>query len=155
MKSDFRFVVAFGALAALAGCGQGGPPAELSGLWASGEGACAAGLGVRFSPDAVRLSYGPVSEVLVADPHYTVTRSADGLRAQIRFQVHSSDGPWAGSWGLSKGADGVLRLAQPVSQSRTGPLTRVQLGGPTAAGALALRRCGERGLYADLRGRNS
>lgn len=75
-----------------AGCAPTGPsgPEALDGLWSRSAIACAAGAGVRFAPEAVRVFYGRDDEVLFPAPRYAVERRGDTLRVSIRYRTPSA-----------------------------------------------------------------
>jgi len=142
---------------ALAGCAAASPPPELGGLWSAGPAACAAGVGVRFGPNAIEAVYDRDVETLFAHPRYEVEVGGDVFRVRIVYDL--PDLPGRGS----RGAHGVLVLAQQPDGSiaperhslidvRTGA-ARTRLANDPTAQLLSLQPCGAHPWREQLRGR--
>ena len=141
----------------LSGCAAG-PPQELGGLWARGEGGCQTQTGFLFERDAVRFVAGEASEVVLRDPYYTVAADGDVLHITIRYALAPGlFGPQqAAEVDLTRGPDGWLAVtAHRTADGRRG---YARLRSPDADPLYALlhtKRCGEGAWIEDLRGRPS
>lgn len=142
-------------LLALAGCAPK-PPRELAGLWSAGPAACAAGVGLRFTPSAVEAIYGDDTQVLFAKPRYE-RLEGERLRVRIAYALPvQPGGARSGARGvlvMERGRDGWLRpVAHRIEDMRTGAV-RMPIGQDRSDAALSVRPCGEGARNADLRGR--
>jgi hypothetical protein len=137
----------FGAAVAAAGCAGPRPPSELSGLWSAGPAACAAGVGVRFSDDAIEAVYDRQVETLFERPRYEVLEDiGQTFRVRITYEL-----PQLAGGARSVGAHGVLVLArQPgggiaperhtLMDARTGA-ARLRIAEDPATTLLTLEPC--------------
>jgi len=152
-----RTAVLSAALLAFAGCARERPPAELGGLWSAGQAACAAGVGVRFTEDAIEAVYENQRETLFASPRYRLEGRGDAFRVRIQYDLPHRPG---GARGL--GARGVLVLARDDA-GRLAPVRHNMLDGRTGAArlrfvddpavaALSLEPCGPHPWRGGLRG---
>jgi hypothetical protein len=143
---------------ALAGCVAAPPPPQLGGLWSAGPAACAAGVGVRFGPNAIEAVYDRDVETLFAHPRYEVETGGDVFRVRIVYDL-----PELPNGISNRGAHGVLVLAQQPDGSiaperhalidaRTGA-ARTRLVNDPAAALLSLQPCGAHPWREELRGR--
>ena len=142
----------------LAGCGEG-PPQELNGLWSAGPAACAAGMGVRFEPDAITAIYRNQRETLFEQPRYEVEERGAAFRVRIVYDL-----PRLAGGAQSAGAHGVLVLARdsdgvlaPTSHTLVDTITgsvRMRIADDPAR-ALTLRPCGDHPWTEPLRGREA
>ena len=143
---------------ALAGCAAAPPPAELSGLWSAGPAACEAGVGVRFSADAIEAVYDREVETLFAHPRYQTDPDSAVFRVRIVYDLPRLPGGVGAA-----GAHGVLVLARQADGSiaperhtlidtRTGA-ARIRIVDDPAAVLLSLQPCGAHPWREDLRGR--
>jgi hypothetical protein len=134
------------------------PPAELNGLWSAGSAACAAGVGVRFQPDAIEVVYEDETQTLFDHPRYKLESTGEAFRVRIIYDL-----PRVTGGARVAGAHGVLVLARqpdgrlaPITHSiidaRTGA-ARMRIGDDPAAQALNLSPCGAHPWREDLRGR--
>lgn len=152
-----RLFIAWLALASAAGCGGSPPPRELDGFWSAGAASCAAGVGVRFGPNAIETVYEDERQTLFAHPRYQVLSGGEALRVRIRYDL-----PRLPGGARSVGAHGVLVLARRpggialeshnLVDPRTGAV-RMRIGDDPARTALTLTRCGQNAWREDLRGR--
>lgn len=153
-----RVLFALAALALASGCGgASAPPVELDGLWSSGPAACAADVGVRFTPGAIVAAYEDQSETLFAQPQYQVV-SNEPFRVRIEYRLPRRPGG-----GGVAGARGVLVVAETedgrlmaeshsMRDGRTGA-ARMRMKDDPAFALLALEPCGpRRGRSPGLRG---
>jgi hypothetical protein len=141
---------------ALAGCSRA-PPPELSGLWSAGQASCAAGVGVRFLPDAIEAVYDQRREPLFQHIRYQ-RLAARPFRVRIVYDL-----PRVPGGAYVAGARGVLVLARqpdgsiiPLMHNLLDPRTgaaRMPLRDDPAMEALTLVPCAGEGASADLRGR--
>jgi hypothetical protein len=143
----------------LAGCGGSRPPEELGGLWSAGAAACAAGVGVRFEPDAIRAAYRRQSEVLFDRPRYQLIESGSRFKLRIEYDL-----PRVAGGARSAGAHGVLVLVRRdrglrleshnLADSRTGAV-RLRVANDPAEALMTLEPCGAHPWREGLRGRDS
>ena len=158
MARQLSLLAALGLVLFQGGCGGARPPAELSGLWSAGDGACAAGVGVRFDPDAIAAIYATQRETLFERPIYAVESEASGFRVRIRYELpHRPGGVRA------QGAHGVLVLERApggglrvVSHNLMDPRTgaaRARISEDPAETLLRLVPCGAHPWREQLRGR--
>lgn len=144
---------------ALAGCAGARPPTELEGLWSAGPAACASGVGVRFSAEAIEAVYDDEVETLFANPRYEVEAdSADAFRVRIVYDLLLPGGDRTdGAYGvlvLARQADGSIAPAShTIMDVRTGA-ARARLIDDPAVALLTLEPCGRHPWRQDaLRGR--
>lgn len=132
------FLVACGALG---GCAQG-PPSELAGLWSRSAAACAAGAGVRFEADAVRVYYGRSDRVLFDHPRYALERRGGEVR--VRIDYGKDGGPAAGESGrlvLHRTPEGWIRpVSHQFADKRTGAVSE-RLAGEDVTRFFTLQLC--------------
>lgn len=151
-----RLIIAGLGLACVAGCGGPAPPAELAGLWSTGQPSCAAGVGIRFSSDAIEAVYHDERQTLFAEPRYDVEASGEAFRVRITYALPRPRGGVAVA-----GAHGVLVLerhgqrlsphAHNLIDHRTGT-ARLRIDDDPTAQALDLLPCGEHPWRDNLRG---
>lgn len=155
-----RIVFALIALAfSVASCGSA-PPRELSGLWSAGQASCAAGVGVRFTPDAIEAVYDQRHETLFEHPRYERVGRGNPFRVRIVYDLPRLPG---GAYVV--GARGVLVLARlpdgsiaPQMHNLLDPRTgaaRMVLRDDPAMDALTLVPCSGDAWRGDLRGRGA
>jgi hypothetical protein len=134
------------------------PPAELVGLWSAGPAACAAGVGVRFEADEIRVVYEDETQTLFDRPRYNLESGGETFRVRITYAL-----PRVTGGARVAGAHGVLVLArQPsgglapvmhtIMDGRTGS-ARMRIADDPAVQALTLAPCGAHPWREDLRGR--
>ena len=134
------------------------PPAELAGLWSAGPAACAAGVGVRFEPDAIEVVYEDETQTLFDHPRYKLEGSGETFRVRITYQLPRVTGGArvAGAHGvlvLARRANGTIApVMHTISDARTGS-ARMRIGDDPATQAMTLTPCGEHPWREDLRGR--
>lgn len=136
------------------------PPAELTGLWSSGPASCAAGIGVRFDSDAIKVVYEDDTQTLFDHPRYKLESHDDAsFRVRITYELpHVTGGARvAGAHGvlvLARRADGVLApVTHTIVDARTGS-SRLRIGDDPATQAMTLTPCGAHPWREDLRGRS-
>ena len=141
----------------LAACGGSAPPAELAGLWSAGQAACAAGVGVRFTAHAIETVYGERSEVLFAEPAYSLEGSGDTMRVRITYVLpHRPGGAKSigarGMLVLARGVDGrIVPESHNLLDGRTGA-ARLRISQDPAREVLNLTPCGPSPWRGGLRG---
>jgi hypothetical protein len=142
----------------LTGCGEAShPPEELAGLWSAGPAACEAGVGVRFTSEAIETVYGERAETLFAHPHYTMEGEGDTRRVRITYELPTRPGgaQTVGARGvllLARGDDGrIIPEMHNLLDGRTGA-ARLRLADDPAREVLALEPCGPSPWGAGLRG---
>lgn len=141
----------------LAGCGGSRPPAELAGLWSAGPAACEAGVGVRFTSEAIETVYDDRSETLFAHPHYTLEGAGDARRVRITYELPRRPGgaQSVGARGLivlTRGDDGrIIPETHNLLDGRTGA-ARLRIADDPARQVLALEPCGPNPWSVGLRG---
>ena len=151
-------VLASTATMALSGCGDGGPPSELSGLWSAGPAACDARIGVKFEPGAVAALYDKGAEPLLKDASYEIERRGAHVRVRIVYDLPTPAGgarsPGArGILVVERGGDGWLNaVSHRLEDKRTGS-ARLAIGEDPVASAFHLRKCGPGAWIEGLRGR--
>lgn len=134
------------------------PPAELAGLWSAGPAACAAGVGVRFEPDAIEVVYEDETQTLFDHPRYKLEGSGETFRVRITYQLPRVTGGArvVGAHGvlvLARRANGVIApVMHTISDARTGS-ARMRIGDDPTMQAMTLTPCGEHPWREDLRGR--
>lgn len=149
---------AFGLAVAVAGCSVAQAPEELAGLWSSGQGACEAGVGVRFERDAIRAEYEDQSETLFDQPDYAVEPGGAGYRVRIRYELPARPGGARakGAYGLlvlERSPEGGLQLASHnLLDPRTGA-ARARIAADPAETLMRLTPCGDHPWREQLRGR--
>lgn len=151
-----RTLLALAGLALLAGCGGVRVPSELGGLWSAGQAACAAGVGVRFTPEAIEAVYDEQRETLFAQPRYQVLDGGDQFRVRIVYDL-----PHRPGGARVAGAQGVLVLAREgerisvaghnMLDGRTGA-ARLSIVDDPVTDVLALEPCGPHPWRGGLRG---
>lgn len=140
-----RSLALAGLAVAAAGCGDA-PPAELDGLWSANQAACAAGVGVRFTADAIEAVYARQRETLFEHPQYDVIGQGDDFRVRITYAL-----PRMAGGAHDPGAHGVLVLARSgdggvapamhnLVDGRTGA-ARLRIADDPARSVLTLRPC--------------
>ncbi|MBX3429489.1 MAG: hypothetical protein KF779_07915 [Hyphomonadaceae bacterium] len=143
---------------AAACAGPARPPAELSGLWSAGPAACAAGVGVRFTADAIEVIYEDETQTLFDHPRYKLESSGESFRVRITYELPQVTGGArvAGAHGvlvLARQPDGGLApVAHSIVDARTGS-ARMRIADDPAVQALTLAPCGAHPWREDLRGR--
>jgi hypothetical protein len=141
---------------ALAGCTSAPPPQQLGGLWSAGEAACAAGVGVRFDADAIRIVHERMQETVFANPSYRVLDAGEPFRVQITYDLPHVPGgleePGArGILVITRRPDGALRaVTHNLIDGRTGA-ARARIGEDPAKKLLSLRPCTDAGAL-ELKG---
>lgn len=133
------FLVAYGALG---GCAQG-PPPELGGLWSRSEEACAAGAGVRFEADAVRVYYGRSDRALFDQPNYAVERRGEEARIRIDY-MQPAGGAEAGRRGrlvLHRTREGWIRPVSHQFADKTTGAVSVRLADEDVTRFFTLQLC--------------
>jgi hypothetical protein len=151
------FILAALALCSAAGCAPAPPPPELNGLWSAGAAACDAGVGIRFSANAIEAIYEDERAVLFNKPRYAVESTGDTFRVRIDYALPRPVGGVAvvGAHGvvvLERRADGSLApAAHNLIDGRTGA-ARMRLTDDPAVRALTLQPCGRHPWREDLRG---
>lgn len=152
-----RLRLALVGLALLAGCGGGvRTPSELGGLWSAGQAACAAGVGVRFTPEAIEAVYDEQRETLFARPRYQVLERGEQFRVRIVYELpHRPGGARiAGARGvlvLVRDEDRIELASHAMMDGRTGA-ARMRIGDDPVSAALSLEPCGPHPWRGGLRG---
>jgi hypothetical protein len=152
------FMALIGLALATAGCG-GAPPRELSGLWSAGQASCAAGVGVRFTSDAIEAVYDERREVLFEHPRYQRIGQSP-FRVRIIYDLPRLPGGAhvAGARGLlvlTRQPDGtIVPQVHNLLDARTGA-ARLPLRDDPAVAALTLAPCAGESGAAALRGRDA
>lgn len=149
-------IIAWLALALASGCAKAAPPPELDGLWSAGQAACDAGVGIRFTPEAILAVYEDEAEVLFAAPHYELQQGGAAFRVRISYALPRPVGGAA-----VNGAHGVLVLereggrlqatAHNLIDQRTGA-ARLRIEDDPAMMTMSLTPCGRHVWRDDLRG---
>ncbi|PZO46740.1 MAG: hypothetical protein DCF16_18645 [Alphaproteobacteria bacterium] len=153
-----RWIIVWLGLSLAAGCGaRDEPPTELAGLWSTGDASCAAGVGIRFTSDAIQAVYNDdEAETLFEQPRYQVVTAGEDFRVRITYALPSIEGH-----SRRPGAHGVLVLARhgeliaPVAHSLVDGLTgsaRMRIADDPAVTALTLQPCGRHAWREPLRG---
>lgn len=152
-----RSFIAWLGLAALSGCsGASAPPPELAGLWSAGPAACEAGVGIRFTSDAIEAVYEAEHETLFAHPKYDVEHAGEDFRVRITYALPRPHGgpAVAGAHGvlvLARDGAGIAPAAHTLIDHRTGA-ARMRIGDDPAVTAMTLQPCGRHPWRDDLRG---
>jgi hypothetical protein len=152
-----RSSLGFAGLALAAACAAPAP-AELSGLWSSGQASCEAGVGVRFGADAIEIVYPRGAEPLFDRPRYALEREGEDFRVRIDYDLPHQAGGVAsvGAHGVivlaSDGRGGIVPDHHMLVDPRTGAI-RMRFVNDPAVSALTLQPCGARSQLANLRGR--
>jgi hypothetical protein len=152
-----RSIIAWLGLSLVSGCGgASAPPAELGGLWSAGDAACAAGVGVRFTSEAIEAVYEDHRETLFDQPRYVVENAGEDFRVRITYDLPRITG------GANRvGAHGVIVLARdgrgiaPEAHNLIDGFTgtaRLRIDDDPAVTALTLQPCGRHPWREDLRG---
>lgn len=153
-----RWIIAWLGLTLAAGCGaRAAPPTELAGLWSTGEASCAAGVGIRFTSDAIEAVYDDDETATLFDrPRYRVISTGEDFRVRVTYALPQVEGQ-----GSRPGAHGVLVLARhgeliaPVAHSMVDGLTgsaRMRIADDPAVTALTLQPCERHAWREPLRG---
>lgn len=152
-----RWIIACLVLSLTAGCGAGAdPPRELAGLWSAGDASCAAGVGIRFTKEAIEAVYADQTETLFARPRYQVVDAGDAFRVRVTYELLVADGAAA-----RPGARGVLVLVRrgamiaPEAHTRVDRLTGsawTRINDDPAIAAMTLQPCGRHPWREPLRG---
>lgn len=152
-----RWIIAWLGLSLAAGCGGAeAPPEELNGLWSAGDAACAAGVGVRFTSEAIQAVYEDHRETLFDQPRYEVQNAGDDFRVRIVYELPRITGS-----PQRTGAHGVLVLARdgrgltPAAHNVIDGLTgtaHLRIADDPAVTTLTLQPCGRHPWREDLRG---
>lgn len=131
---------------ALAGCGStSAPPEELAGLWSPGDASCEAGVGVRFTAEAIEAVYDRDTQVLFEAPQYDVVEHGGDFRVRIAYEL-----PRMAGGAHTVGAHGVIVLQRagegvaPVSHTLVDPLTgaaRTRVTNDPVSALLTLKPC--------------
>ena len=131
-------------------------PRELAGLWSTGEASCAAGVGIRFTADAIEATYDDEqSETLFERPRYRVVSSGDGFRVRVTYALPRVAGR------ARPGAHGVIVLARrgdmiaPETHTLVDGMTgsaRMRIADDPVVTALTLQPCGRHPWREPLRG---
>jgi hypothetical protein len=131
---------------ATAGCGSSpAPPEELAGLWSPGDASCEAGVGVRFTSEAIEAVYDRDTQVLFNEPRYEVVHHGDDFKVRIAYQL-----PRIAGGARTVGAHGVIVLERagegvaPVSHTLVDPFTgaaRTRVANDPASALLTLKPC--------------
>src|SRR5262249_44513443 len=151
-----RLITACLGLSLLAGCERAAPPSELSGLWSAGQAACRAGVGIRFSPDAIEAVYeNDDRQTLFGHPRYHIENAGEDFRVRITYEL-----PRVAGGARAAGAYGVLVLARtetggiaPQAHNMMDGLTgtaRLKIDNDPAMEALTLEPCGRHPWREDL-----
>lgn len=142
-----RSVTVLASLCLVAGCGGSRPPSVLDGLWSAGQPACEAGVGVRFTSEAIEAVYGDGTETLFAHPHYSLEGYGDDQRVRITYDLPRQPGgaESIGARGvlvLARGEDGrIIPEMHNLLDARTGA-ARLRLADDPARNVLSLMPCG-------------
>ncbi|MGD9966745.1 MAG: hypothetical protein AB7T59_09510 [Hyphomonadaceae bacterium] len=134
------------------------PPGELAGLWSAGPAACAAGVGVRFQPDAIEVVYENETATLFEHPRYELESSGRSFRVRITYRLPRVTGGArvAGAHGVvvlaRQPEGGIAPLTHAIVDARTGS-ARMRIADDPAVMALTLSPCGPHPWKQDLRGR--
>ena len=118
-------------------------PEALEGLWSRSAIACAAGAGVRFAPDAVRVFYGRDEDVLFPAPRYTVERRGAVLRVSIRYLNPPADGEKARERVLilERDGDALHPVSHDFADRSTGAVSVRLSGADDLTAHFTLSRC--------------
>ena len=152
-----RWIIAWLGLSLAAGCGgASAPPAELGGLWSAGDAACAAGVGVRFTSEAIEAVYEDHNETLFDRPHYVVENAGEDFRVRITYDLPRITGAVerVGAHGmlvLVRDGRGLAPKAHNLIDGFTGT-ARLRIDDDPAVTALTLQPCGRHPWREDLRG---
>lgn len=156
-----RLPFALAWLVTLAACsGAARPPDELGGLWSAGQAACAAGVGLRFTPHAIEAVYQDQHETLFARPRYAVEAHGAAFRVRISYQLPQRPGGArsVGARGevvLARQGAGIAAVSHNLHDGLTGA-ARVRLANDPAETLFRLRPCGSGHPWrSDLRGREA
>lgn len=152
-----RVLLLLGACALTATCSTTPPPSPLDGFWAPGEASCAAGIGVVFAGDAVRLALPERIEVALDHTRYAVRADGDALRIELRFAAAGGEPGSQASGRAQLRLDPDARISLVSSHFadvRTGAVRLPLDGGHKALGFLEdLRRCDDGPHTGAMRGR--
>lgn len=135
------------AVALTAACAPAVPsgPEALDGLWSRSDVACAAGAGVRFEPEAVRVFYGRHDDVLFPAPRYRVERRGDVLRVSVRYETSPAEGEKARERVLilERAGDALHPVSHDFADRSTGAVTVRLDGAEDLAMHFTLSRCSD------------
>jgi hypothetical protein len=154
-----RLIWGFLAAAAMAGCSLLPAPAPqaLSGAWARGPGACAAGFVIRFEADRV-VAEGPDGPfTLLTDVDYRPRDRAGQGGVTVQFALPSRQGGVSGAGGrgeldLDFTSGRLSPRAERYLDLRTGAMRTPLTSGPLSE-AFDLAPCGEASFAVEARGR--
>ena len=155
-----RWIIAWLGLSVASGCGAAAaPPQELNGLWSAGDAACAAGVGVRFTPEAIEAVYEDRRETLFDQPRYVVENAGEDFRVRITYDLPRITGGAnpVGAHGvivLARDGSGIAPLAHNLIDGLTGT-AHLRIADDPAVTALTLQPCGRHPWREDLRGREA
>jgi hypothetical protein len=156
--ASLRLVLAGLCFSVVSGCGAPAPPpAELSGLWSTGQASCDAGIGVRFGVDAIEAVYDDERQTLFEHPRYQTEQADGAFRVRITYAL-----PRLAGGARSAGAHGVVVLARHgeglaperhnLFYGQTGAAL-VRIEDDSAMATLTLVPCGAHPWREQLRGR--
>jgi hypothetical protein len=152
-----RWIIAWLGLSLASGCGgASAPPEELSGLWSAGDAACAAGVGVRFTSEAIQAVYEDRRETLFDQPRYVIENAGEEFRVRITYALPRITGAVhrTGAHGvvvLVRNGRGITPAAHNLIDGLTGT-ARLRIDDDPAMTALTLQPCGRHPWREDLRG---
>ena len=157
----FPLALSLALASSLGACaGANAPPAELAGLWSSGQAACDAQIGVEFNAKAVESTFQGDRQVLFAHPRYETEAAEHGFQVRIEYDLPRFAGgaTASGAYGvieLERGEDGRLRpLSHTLIDPRTGS-ARTRIASDPVMSALDLVPCSGQSWGHALRGRSS
>lgn len=132
-------------LIAVASCERAAVPDELSGLWSAGDASCEAGVGIRFTPEAIEAVYDRETQVLFAAPEYDVVDEGDDFRVRIAYELPRRPGGArsVGAHGvivLARAFDGIAAESHTLVDARTGA-SRTRIADDPAQNLLTLKPC--------------
>lgn len=142
---------------ALAACSDAAaPPRELEGLWSTGDASCAAGVGIRFTQEAIVAVYPEEQEILFAAPRYDDISSEGRFRVRVTYALPDIDGapPRPGARGeivLSRHG-GLLAPERHVMIDGLTGSARMRIADDPVTTALTLQPCGRHAWREPLRG---
>jgi hypothetical protein len=124
-------------------------PTALAGLWGVGEASCAAGRGVRFDAEAVRVVLPDGAQTLLPDAHYRLRRADGAWHIRIRYSVPGAPGA-RGEIMLTQGPDGWLQPKARRTADAVSGAMRLTLRDDVLGGVLRVRPCSGRWTQRDL-----
>lgn len=154
--AGMRLIIAWLGVALAAGCAKSAPPAELDGLWSAGQAACDAGVGIRFTPEAIVALYEDEAEVLFAAPRYELERGGEEFRVRISYALPRPAGGVAvvgarGELVLERAGTRLEATAHNMIDHRTGS-ARLRIEDDPAMMTMSLQPCDRHPWGDDLRG---